>query len=142
MQTFLVAIDGSKFSDLAVDYCARRAAQAREPVHVHLLNVQLPLAGVNVKLFISQESQESYYRDEGLAILAEPRRRLEAAGLTCDHHISVGDPGEVIAGYARSTACTEIVMGTHGRGFLAGAVLGSVAQKVIQRAPVPVVLVK
>ena len=31
---------------------------------MHLLNVQLPLGGVNVKLFIKPESVEAYYRDE------------------------------------------------------------------------------
>jgi len=33
-------------------------------------------------------------------------------------------------------------MGSHGRGALSGAVLGSVAQKVVHLASVPVVLVK
>jgi nucleotide-binding universal stress UspA family protein len=33
-------------------------------------------------------------------------------------------------------------MGTHGRGILAGALIGSVAQKVVHLSPVPVVLVK
>ena len=138
----LIAIDGSKYSDNAVDYVLARAVQARTPPHVHLLNVQMPVTGVNVKIFISQDSVESYYRDEGMAVLAVPRQKLEAAGITCDQHIGVGDPGEVIAEYARSKACDEIVMGTHGRGFLGGAVMGSVAQKVIHLTAVPVVLVR
>jgi nucleotide-binding universal stress UspA family protein len=33
-------------------------------------------------------------------------------------------------------------MGTHGRGFIAGAIMGSVAQKVAHLSPVPLVLVK
>lgn len=138
----LIAIDGSEYADKAVDYVVRRAALSRDPVQAHLLNVQLPLAGVNIKLFISQESQENYYREEGMAVLAAPRRRLEAAGIACKNHISVGDPGQVIVEYARSTACDEIIMGTHGRGVLAGAVMGSVARKVVQLSEVPVVLVK
>ncbi|MCC7257762.1 MAG: universal stress protein [Gammaproteobacteria bacterium] len=142
MLTLLIAVDGSEYSDRAVDYVVRRAAGSREPVAAHLLNVQLPLAGVNVKLFISPESQQAYHRDEGLAILARPRERLAQAGIACEHHIGVGDPGQVIADYARSKGCAEVVMGTHGRGFLAGTVLGSVAQKVVHLAPVPVVLVK
>jgi nucleotide-binding universal stress UspA family protein len=36
----------------------------------------------------------------------------------------------------------EIVMGSHGRGALAGAFMGSVAQKVVHLANIPVVLVK
>jgi nucleotide-binding universal stress UspA family protein len=104
--------------------------------------VQLPLGGVNVKLFIKPESVESYYRDEGMATLAASREVLKAAGVSTDHHIGVGDPGQVIVDYARANNCDEIVMGTHGRGFLAGAIMGSVARTVIQQSPVPVVLVK
>ena len=142
MLTFLIAIDGSGYSDSAVDYVVRRAGRCREPVHVHLLNVQLPLGGVNVKLFIKPESVESYYRDEGMAVLEKPREVLRAAGIGCDHHISVGDPGEVIVSYAQANRCDEIVMGTHGRGALAGAVMGSVARNVVQHSALPVVLVK
>ena len=109
---------------------------------MHLLNVQVPVTGVNVKLFVSRESLEAYYRDEGMAVLGASRRRLAEAGLPHEHHIGVGDPGEVAVDFARTLACHEIVMGPHGRGFLAGALLGSVAQKVAHLSPVPVVLVK
>jgi nucleotide-binding universal stress UspA family protein len=142
MLRFLVAIDGSGYSDSAVDYVVRRAALSKKPIHVHLLNVQLSLSGVNVKLFIKPESVESYYRDEGMAVLEKPRTVLGAAGISCDHHISVGDPGQVIVSYAQANSCDEIVMGTHGRGALAGAVMGSVARNVIQQSLLPVVLVK
>lgn len=142
MPILLIAIDGSGYSEHAVDYVIRRAGASREPLHVHLLNVQLPLVGVNVKLFIKQGSLDDYYRDEATAVLEAPRRKLEGAGLQCEHHIGVGDPGQVVVDYARSTGCDEIVMGTHGRGFIAGAIMGSVAQKVAHLSPVPLVLVK
>ena len=142
MPTFLIPVDGSRYSDQAVDYAIARGGSCRDPVHVHLLNVQAPIAGVNVKLFVSRESLDRYYRDEAMAILDAPRRKIEATGLTCEHHIGVGDPGQVAVEYARDKACDEIVMGTHGRGAVAGVVMGSVAQKVIHLSPVPVVLVK
>lgn len=142
MLKLLVAVDGSDFSDRALDYVLRRAAASRDPVKAHLLNVQLPLSGVNVKLFISKESQQNYHREEAMAVLEPSRQRALAAGIACEHHIGVGDPGGTIAEYARSLGCDEVVMGTHGRGFLAGAVMGSVAQKVVNLAQVPVVLVK
>jgi nucleotide-binding universal stress UspA family protein len=142
MLNLLIAIDGSRYSDRAVEYAIARAAATREGAHVHLLNVQAPLAGVNVKLFISQESQHAHYREEGLAALAGPRRRLAESSLGVDYHIGVGDPGEVIVEYAANKRCDEVVMGTHGRGFLGGVVLGSVAQKVVQLATMPIVLVK
>ena len=142
MLSFLVAIAGSGYCHSAVDYVVRRASLSKELVHVHLLNVQLPLSGVNVKLFIKPESVESYYRDEGMAVLQKPRGVLGAAGIRCDHHIGVGDPAQVIIDYAQANNCDEIVMGTHGRGALAGAVMGSVARNVIQQSTLPVALVK
>jgi phosphoenolpyruvate carboxylase len=80
MLTFLVAIDGSGYSDSAVDYVVRRAGLSKEPAHVHLLNVQLPLGGVNVKLFIKPESVEAYYRDEGMARTARWWRTSACSG--------------------------------------------------------------
>ncbi len=142
MLNLLIAVDGSRYSDRAVDYVIARAAATRDGAHVHLLNVQMPIAGVNVKLFISKESQHTHHREEGMAVLAGPRERLAQAAIAFDFHIGVGDPGQVIADYAGSKRCDEVVMGTHGRGFLGGVVLGSVAQKVVQLAAMPVVLVK
>lgn len=142
MLILLVAVDGSAYSDRALGYAMARVANSREAVELRLLNVQLPLGGVNVKLFISAESQQAYSREQGLEVLAASRERLAQAGIACQHHIGVGDPGQVIADYARSTGCAEVIMGTQGRGALAGAVMGSVAQKVVNLSPVPVVLVK
>lgn len=142
MLKLLVAVDGSDFSDRALDYVLRRAAASRDPVKAHLLNVQLPLSGVNVKLFISKESQQAHYREQGMAVLAAPRQRLSEAGIGFEFHIGVGEPGQVIVEYAASKHCDEVVMGTHGRGFLGGVVMGSVAQRVVQLASMPVVLVK
>jgi nucleotide-binding universal stress UspA family protein len=142
MLTLLIALDGSSYSAHAVDYALRRAAVCRDSVTTHILNVQTALVGVNVKLLVSQESLNQYYREEGQAILNPMRDKLVAAGIPCECHIGVGDAGQVIVEYAAAKSCDEIVMGTHGRGGLAGAVMGSVAQKVVHRARMPVVLVK
>jgi nucleotide-binding universal stress UspA family protein len=97
---------------------------------------------VNVKLFVSQESLETYYREEGTKALADTLVRAQEAGLETHPHIGVGDAARVILDYAAEKAVDEIVMGSHGRGALAGALVGSVAQKVVHGASVPVVLVK
>ena len=142
MRKFLLPIDGSEYSDRAVDYVIRLAGFLNTPIHVHLVNAQLPLTGVNVKIFVSKDSLTDYYHDEGTAALASARSKLDAAGIPYQHHIGVGDPGQVIVDFAASEDCEEIVMGTHGRGAVKGAVMGSVAQKVAHLAKVPVVLVK
>jgi nucleotide-binding universal stress UspA family protein len=142
MTTLLIPVDGSDYSLKAVDYAASRARESKSPIEVHLLNVQMQIASVNVKLFVSAESLESYYRDEGNRALEAPLVRAKNAGLNVTPHIGVGDPAKVVMEYANEKKADEIVMGSHGRGALSGAVLGSVAQKVVHLSSVPVVLVK
>jgi nucleotide-binding universal stress UspA family protein len=141
MLKLLVPIDGSQHSDRAVDYAIQRARRTRDGACVELLNVQLPMTGVNVKMFISQENLESYYRDEAMTVLQPALHRLREAGIPVEHHIGVGDPGRVTVDYAIGKQIDEIIIGSRGRGVLSGALLGSVAQKVIHLSPVPVVVI-
>jgi nucleotide-binding universal stress UspA family protein len=142
MTILLIPVDGSDYSLKAVDYAASRARESKSPIEVHLLNVQMQIASVNVKLFVSAESLESYYRDEGNRALEASLARAKNAGFKVTPHIGVGEPAKIIMDYANEKKADEIVMGSHGRGALSGAVLGSVAQKVVHLSSVPVVLVK
>ena len=142
MASFLIPTDGSEHALRAVDYVIDRAAHSRDPIEVHLLTVQLPVTGVNVKLLVSRDSIEDYYREEGARILEPSLERLREAGISVTPHIGVGDAATVIAEYAQDQSATEIIMGSQGRGAVAGALMGSVAQKVIHGAAVPVVIIK
>lgn len=142
MPKLLVAIDGSENSDRVIDYLTRMKDWYKDPVEVHLLNVQSPIVGVNVKMFISSESLNEYYREEGTKALKNAKERLAAMGLAYTDHISVGGPGELITEYAKSKGCDQILMGSRGLGSISGLVLGSVATKVLQLAQVPVLLVR
>lgn len=53
-----------------------------------------------------------------------------------------GSPHVEIVRYAKDHAIDLIVMGTHGRGVVAHAVMGSVAEKVVRHAPCPVLTVR
>jgi nucleotide-binding universal stress UspA family protein len=54
----------------------------------------------------------------------------------------VGVPGQEIVKAAKKEKAHMIVMGTHGHGILGRALLGSVAQTVLQQSEIPVLLVK
>jgi nucleotide-binding universal stress UspA family protein len=142
MLKLLVPVDGSESANRCIDVLMRKLGWYRDPVEVHLLNVQPPIVSGNVTMFIKREQLEEYYRDEGLKALAEPRRRLDAAAVSYTFHIGVGDPAETIAKYAHDKQCDQIVMGTRGMGRVAGMLLGSVATKVIHLSAVPVLLVR
>jgi nucleotide-binding universal stress UspA family protein len=55
---------------------------------------------------------------------------------------SVGEPAAEIVAAAEDGKYDAIVVGTHGRTGLAHVLLGSVAERVVRRAPMPVVTVR
>jgi nucleotide-binding universal stress UspA family protein len=81
--------------------------------------------------------------------VAEARRylqvevdRLQAAGKRVTARAIVGQPSLMVARVAHEEAVDVVMMATHGRGGLARLVLGSVATATLQRADVPVLLVR
>ncbi len=142
MVKILLPVDGSENSLRAVRHVIAMKEQYRDPIEVHLLNVQLPVASGAVKMFISQQQLNDFYRDEGVVALKDARALLDQAGVSYQHHIGVGDLAGTIVSYAKEKQCRQIVIGTRGRGSFAGALLGSVAVKVIHLADMPVLLIK
>ena len=74
-------------------------------------------------------------------ILAIEEDRVRAAGLRCETGMLVGRPDAEIVARANATGAELIVMGTHGRSGLAHALLGSVAERVVQHSPCPILIV-
>jgi nucleotide-binding universal stress UspA family protein len=142
MPNILMAVDGSEHSRRVAEQLVKMSRDFKAPPEVHVLTVQQPIAGVNVKIFVSHDSLNDYYREEGEAALKAAREVLDAAGIAYAHHIGVGHPAEVIAEYAKAKGCDQILMGTHGHGAFASMVLGSIATRVLHLAPVPVTLVR
>lgn len=56
--------------------------------------------------------------------------------------IRAGDPKTEILAYAEEAGVDLVVMGTHGRTGLDHYLIGSVAEKVVRRSPVPVLTVR
>jgi universal stress protein A len=73
--------------------------------------------------------------------LASEEARVRAAGISCETAVLVGRPDAEIVARASATDAQLIVMGTHGRSGLAHALLGSIAERVVQHAPCPVLIV-
>jgi nucleotide-binding universal stress UspA family protein len=65
----------------------------------------------------------------------------ECRELKPDFAVLSGTPHAEIVRFAKEQEFDLIVMGTHGRGFVAHAVVGSVAEKVVRHAPCPVLTV-
>jgi YjbE family integral membrane protein len=139
----LLPVDASDNAARAVEYVAAhvRAQPSPEAIDIHVINVQRTVSG-DVSSFVSRESLDDYHREKGMEALERPRKILDAAGAKYSVHTLVGVPWDVISDYADANQIDHIVMGTRGLGSYTAAALGSVAQGVVQRSSVPVVLVK
>ena len=62
--------------------------------------------------------------------------------VTDDIIVVRGNPVEEILQYSEETNCDLIVMGTHGLGTLADAMIGSTARRVLRRSQKPVLVVR
>jgi nucleotide-binding universal stress UspA family protein len=139
MLRVLMPIDGSENSLRTVRFVIRKAPLYKEPLEIHLLNVQHPFPGTISGV---HEQAEHYHHDEGTKALADARKALDAAGLKYVYHIIVGEAGEAIARFVKDKNIEQVVMGTRGAGSVANMLLGSVATKVLHLVEVPVLLVK
>ncbi len=72
--------------------------------------------------------------------LAVSKAALSAPGRTIETTLVTGRPASVIIDEARRTSADLIVVGSHGRGAVASALLGSVANEVVDHSPCPVLV--
>ena len=138
----LIPVDGSDSANRAVYQVIATASLLKDVPKIFLVNVQWNIASGNVKLFISHKTIDDYYREQGLAALAAVRKKLDVTGLAYSYHISIGTPAEAIVQYAQEQQVDQIIMGAHGQNALSALLLGSVVNKVLHLANVPVLLVK
>lgn len=84
--------------------------------------------------------------DAVAAAEAAAREAVESVAALVDGdvttHVTVAVPPEAILEYVRDAGADLVVMGTHGRTGVERFVIGSVAEKVVRRADVPVVTVR
>jgi nucleotide-binding universal stress UspA family protein len=142
MTTVLIPVDGSETALRAVRRFAD-LARGMPDVYAILMNVEpeLPLVDRMAGGSPGGTTFGQPLRDRA-ELLAQAKAELERAGVRCTAFVEVGDPADTIVARATGWNADLIVMGTHGRSAIGSLLLGSVAQKVLQRASVPVMLVK
>lgn len=141
MLKILLPVDGSDASNQAVKHFVQLLSCYKEMPEIHLLNVQLPLHG-DVSMFIDRENITQYHQDEGMERLKVARQLVNQAEISCEFHIIVGEPADVIVQFAKEKQFDQIVIGPRGVGAIKSLLLGSVTHKVIQLSAIPVLLVK
>ena len=139
----IVAVDGSKYSIQAVRFLTGQPGWMREQPQVELVYVHPPVPKLSgLGSVVGKKQLEQYYQDEGGEALAAAKQLLDAAKVPYHAHILIGPPAETIVGYAKKSKADLLLIGHRGISAAASVMIGSVASKLLQLSPVPVLLVK
>lgn len=135
-ERILIPIDDSDPSESAVEFVIDRfPSSGVETTILHVVPSGSPVTDTRV-------FQEAAQRDEMEVLLEEYRERLEDAGFGVTVETVEGTPDREIVDFALTEDHTLIVIGSHGRQGINRVLLGSVAENVVRRAPMPVTVVR
>ena len=138
----LVATDGSKNALRAVKYAAKLVDALKASSVITLISVHDDVALRHAERFVGKKAVADYLRDLSETDLAESRKALDKAGVSHDMSIRTGNIGAEIAAAALEGKFDLIILGSKGRSALKDLLMGSVAQRVMEMAKVPVLMVK
>lgn len=85
---------------------------------------------------------KDFHRDEAETVFRPSRAFVKQRGIVAEFVSKVGSAADVIATLVNGGAFDLVLMGSHGHGNLANALMESVATKVIATCKVPVLLVR
>jgi nucleotide-binding universal stress UspA family protein len=142
IRKILVPFDFSPHSREATRWAVDLAQ--RHDASVTLAHVSQPIAfppGPDGSSILTVDALAEAPR-ELAAALERARAEVEAEGVRAESCVLDGSPAAEIIELARARGFDLVVMGTHGRGWIAHALLGSVAEKVVRKAPCPVLTVR
>ena len=138
--TILVPLDGSPLAEGVLAYLHPLATpEMTELALVQVIEIWRYAFGADAYsmpylITAAQSSAEAY--------LAQQREQLERLGYRVTTHVATGEAAHSILDLAQTTLADFIAMSTHGRSGFVGWALGSVAERVLQEATVPVFLVR
>ena len=141
VQRILVPLDFSRHADHVLEWAAHLAEEHESRLlllHAYHLPVefqQLEGAYLPQDFWASVKAEA----EQNLGRYAEP---LRARGLTVETIVREGYPATVIEEEALEQQVDLIVIGTRGLSGLKHLLLGSIAERVVQKAPCPVLTVK
>ncbi len=135
----LVAYDGSEHAREAATLAGNLAREQKSPAVLWLVTVMDAIPRDLGEPYLSQLIEQR--TADGQALIREGSV-LTGADVEIHSELLFGSPAESILQVAKTRGCDLIVMGTRGLGVLQGLLLGSQAQKVINHALCPVLVVK
>ena len=143
----LIATDGSKLADKAVDYGLALAKRLDVPVTA--VTVTEPWSALELGRLARQGNLNpiNQFKEAATAaatdVLAKVKQTADAQGISCSVvHVQERYPAEGIIATANDKGCDLIVMASHGHRGLDRVLLGSQANEVLTHSKVPTLIVR
>lgn len=133
----LLPTDGSQGNTRAVDQALELAETTGADLHVLFVVEDLVYAPE-----MMDGQVHAKLRQIGENAIKEIRERADELGVQVETALEDGIPHREILEYADGNDCDLIVMGTHGRSGLDRYLLGSVTERVVRTAEIPVLTVR
>lgn len=139
IKKILVPVDFSPFSEAAVDYAVVLAKQFQaEMFLIHVIESQV-YSVTDTSMVVSHEAA---LKMTAGALMDNLRQATLEKGLSVNASVVSGVPYREIVRKAEEEGVDLIVVGTHGRTGVERLLLGSVAEKIVRLATVPVLTVR
>jgi nucleotide-binding universal stress UspA family protein len=145
IQTLFAPLDGSSLAEKVLSHVSTLAKTMKLKIHLiqvytlpksaYVVAEGMPDPGLAVFRDALRNEAESYLRAKAEKLRAEGVEHVTTSAVE-------GDAAGAIIDIARGTADNLLAMSTHGRSGVGRWVLGSVAEKVIQHAGDPVLLIR
>jgi nucleotide-binding universal stress UspA family protein len=146
IKTILLPTDGSECSAKALAYALSFAEQYGGcVVALHVIDQRWEEQTRVVLAEVGQDLPQRIrkgYEEEARRILGEITDAVSKIGVPVVSKVLTGIPSEEIVRIAQELPADIIIMGTHGRAGVSHLLLGSVAERVVRRAPCPVLTVR
>lgn len=139
-ETILVPTDGSGHAARAFDHALSLAATTDATIHLLYVVDVRTVGGLTADMDPSRILDSLEKRGE--RAMSELKSRADARGVPVETAIRNGIPSETILEYADDVGADLLVMGTEGRTGVERLLLGSVTERVVRSADLPVLTVR
>jgi nucleotide-binding universal stress UspA family protein len=146
IRRIMAAIDFSAFSKQVMEYACGLAEDLKaDLITVNVINQRDLEAFQKVSEYLDDFSVEKYLKtqkEERSLLFQKLIKEANCSHLSLQIVFRVGVPFHELAQAAKDLDMDLVVMGTRGRGRIAGVLFGSTAEKMFRRSPVPLLSVR
>ncbi|MEE9935924.1 MAG: universal stress protein [Deltaproteobacteria bacterium] len=154
IKNVLYATDLSKNSAYAFRYAVNTAMKHDAEIHIlHVVEPLSPQAKAQLRLYLEDQKLDQLQKESREKLLHgiedrlkqfaerelkdQPENMKRIVGI----HVVPGDPATEILAKTDELECDTVIIGTHGKGAIRRAFLGSVSEKVLRRIRKPVYII-